>query len=196
LWGIRSKEFGAAGYNQLLFDDTDLQGRIQLKSTHAATELNLGHLIHCADNYRGSFRGSGAELRTDAYGAVRAGAGLLISSYKISHNTAGRDPVGDNVAGIAMLKQAITIAEQFSKAAETHRTVALSSHLGIKKDAVAPLKAMFTAVAGMVSDASIETAHADARGKNTEPGGRQAAPHERRRHRNRRAGRPRRYRWK
>jgi type VI secretion system secreted protein VgrG len=74
-WGIRSKEFGGSGYNQLLFDDTDGQGRVQLRSTHAASELNLGHLIHAADNYRGSFRGLGAELRTDAYGAVRAGAG-------------------------------------------------------------------------------------------------------------------------
>ncbi|MGZ8317341.1 MAG: type VI secretion system Vgr family protein, partial [Telluria sp.] len=28
-WGVRSKEFGGSGYNQLLFDDTDAQGRIQ-----------------------------------------------------------------------------------------------------------------------------------------------------------------------
>ncbi|MEG1116653.1 MAG: type VI secretion system Vgr family protein, partial [Janthinobacterium sp.] len=26
---------GMAGYNQLLFDDTDSQGRVQLKSSHA-----------------------------------------------------------------------------------------------------------------------------------------------------------------
>ena len=52
-WGVRSKEFGASGYNQLLFDDTDAQGRIHLKSSHAASELSLGHLIHAADNYRG-----------------------------------------------------------------------------------------------------------------------------------------------
>ena len=58
-WGVRTKEFGGAGYNQLLFDDTDSQGRVQLRTTHAATELNLGHLIHGADNYRGSLRGQG-----------------------------------------------------------------------------------------------------------------------------------------
>ena len=73
-WGVRSKEFGGSGYNQLMFDDTDAQGRIQLKSSFAATELNLGHLVHGAANYRASLRGNGAELRTDAYGAVRAGA--------------------------------------------------------------------------------------------------------------------------
>jgi type VI secretion system secreted protein VgrG len=71
-WGVRSKEFGGAGYNQLLFDDTDSARPRAAASTHAGTELNLGHLIHSADNYRGSFRGQGAELRTDAYGAVRA----------------------------------------------------------------------------------------------------------------------------
>jgi hypothetical protein len=48
--------------NQLLFDDTDNQGRIQLKSSHAASELNLGHLIHAADNYRGARRRGLADL--------------------------------------------------------------------------------------------------------------------------------------
>jgi type VI secretion system secreted protein VgrG len=63
-WGIRSKEFGGSGYNQLVFDDTDSQGRIQLKSTHAVSELNLGHLIHTVDNYRGSLHGLGAWQRS------------------------------------------------------------------------------------------------------------------------------------
>ena len=75
-WGVRSKEFGGHGYNQLLFDDTDAQGRVQLKSSHAASELNLGHLIHAADNFRGSFRGLGAELRTDALRRGSGGRGL------------------------------------------------------------------------------------------------------------------------
>ena len=174
LWGVRSKEFGATGYNQLLFDDTDAQGRIQLKSSYAASELNLGHLIHGADNYRGSFRGDGAELRTDAYGAVRAGAGLLFSSYKIAHSGVSRDPAGDNAPGIAMLKQASTTAEHFSKAAATHKTVALSSHLGAAKagasiinDTAAPLKALLTAMSGMVGSDSVATAQADALEKQT-----------------------------
>ncbi|WP_061301689.1 type VI secretion system Vgr family protein, partial [Janthinobacterium agaricidamnosum] len=141
-WGIRSKEFGGSGYNQLLFDDTDQQGRIQLKSSQAASELNLGHLIHSADNYRGSLRGSGAELRTDAYGAVRAGAGLLVSSYAVTHGAARRDPAGDNAPGIALLKQAVVLAETFGKAAKTHQTVACSEN-------VAPLKALLASVSGM-----------------------------------------------
>ena len=176
-WGVRSKEFGASGYNQLMFDDTDAQGRIQLKSSHAATELNLGHLVHSADNFRGSLRGSGAELRTDAYGAVRAGAGLLISSYKINHGAAARDPVGDNAPGLAMMKQAVKLGEAFSKAASTHKTVALATHLGALKaneseldEKAAPLKAMMTSLSGMVGSEDLGAAKADAQKKNGAPG--------------------------
>ncbi|PIL42593.1 type VI secretion system tip protein VgrG [Massilia eurypsychrophila] len=176
-WGVRSKEFGGRGYNQLLFDDTDGQGRIQLKTTHAATELNLGHLIHTADNYRGSIRGSGAELRTDAYGALRAGAGLLISSYKISHSSAVREAAGENASGNALLKQAIKLAESFSAAAKTHETVGLAGHLGATKagtsaidDEAAPLKALWTASAGMLSKNSIDEARSDAGSKNVDAG--------------------------
>jgi len=175
-WGIRSKEFGGAGYNQLLFDDTDNQGRIQLKSSHAASELNLGHLIHSADNYRGSLRGTGAELRTDGYGAVRAGAGLLVSSYKITHAADAREPSGDNVAGMALLKQAVKLGETFSGAAKTHETVAYASHLGAAKadtskldDKAAPLKAMLTAASGMLSQESIDAAQAEAQDKPIAP---------------------------
>tara|TARA_Y100001968_G_scaffold301539_1_gene313887 strand:+ start:3855 stop:4256 length:402 start_codon:yes stop_codon:yes gene_type:complete len=46
----------------------------------------LGHLIHQADNFRGSFRGTGFELRTDAYGAVRGERGVLLSTYGIQPN--------------------------------------------------------------------------------------------------------------
>ncbi|WP_020651645.1 type VI secretion system Vgr family protein [Massilia niastensis] len=155
-WGIRSKEFGGSGYNQLVFDDTDGQGRIQLRSTHAATELNLGHLIHAADNYRGSFRGLGAELRTDAYGAVRAGAGLLVSSYGIRHNAAAREPAGENAPGIAVLEQGVKMAQTFHSAAVTHQTVGLAAHAGAAKanasvldDGAPPLKAMLAAAKSM-----------------------------------------------
>lgn len=176
-WGIRSKEFGGAGYNQLLFDDTDAQGRVQLRTTCASSELNLGHLIHAADNYRGSFRGLGAELRTDAHGAVRAGRGLLVSSYQIRHSAAARDAAGDNAAGMAMLTQAATLAESFSAAATTHRTVALAAHLGAAganasalDDKAAPLKALLTSVSGMVGSGTLEAGLADAAAKNTRAG--------------------------
>lgn len=167
-WGVRSKEFGGAKYNQIVFDDTDAQGRVHLVSSRTASELNLGHLIHTADNYRGSFRGQGAELRTDAYGVIRAGAGLQITSYKIKHQAGNRDPVGDNAAGIAMVKQALTLGDSLSTAAATHQTVALAANDGTRgkgasaRDATAPpLQALFTAVSGMVSDDGNALANAD-----------------------------------
>lgn len=156
-WGIRSKEFGGSGYSQLLFDDTDGQGRVQLKCSHAATELNLGHLIHSADNYRGSFRGLGAELRTDAYGAVRAGGGLLVSSYGINHGAAVRDPVGENEAGIGLVKRAVEMAGVFHRAAVNHQTVGLAVHAGPVKAGssvldrnMAPMNAMSAALSDNV----------------------------------------------
>ena len=177
--GIRSKEFNGLGYNQLVLDDTDSQGRIQLKSTQHSSELNLGHLIHTADNYRGSFRGQGAELRTDAYGALRAGAGYLITSYSVNINARQRDYAADNIAGMAHLKHASQLAESFNQAALTHQTVQYSSHIGsheANKSAIAtsikpqaPLKALLTAVSGMVSQQSLEQADNDAQNKNTQP---------------------------
>jgi uncharacterized protein (DUF2345 family) len=154
-----------------------------LKSTYAATELNLGHLIHAADNYRGSFRGLGAELRTDAYGAVRAGAGLLITSYRINHSATARDAAGEAAAAIAMLSQASRLAESFSSAAQTHQTVALAGHIGAHKASAsvldnksAPLKALLTSVSGMVGKDSLDAARSDAAAKST-AGGDGKLPH-------------------
>ncbi|MFN3297638.1 type VI secretion system Vgr family protein [Caldimonas sp.] len=86
LSGYKSQELphsqdGAGGYNQLVFDDTPGQARIELSSTQAHSQLQLGHLLHQRDNQRLHPRGHGAELRTQAWGAVRAGCGLLLSAY-------------------------------------------------------------------------------------------------------------------
>jgi type VI secretion system secreted protein VgrG len=170
--GMRSKEFGGSGYNQLLFDDTDQQGRTGLKSTQATTELTLGHMLHTADN----FRGLGAELRTDAFGAIRAGAGLLLSTFSGTHGAQEREPAGDNAPAIAHMKQAMLLAQSFSSAAVTHQAVALAGQIGsAKADAsaidpkAAPIKALNTALAGMLSRDSIDAAKAEAPGKPVSP---------------------------
>jgi len=80
LSGIRSKEVDGSGYNQLRFDDTTGQISTQLQSSHSASQLNLGKLSHPKDKAESENRGEGFELRTDAWGAVRAGKGLLISA--------------------------------------------------------------------------------------------------------------------
>jgi type VI secretion system secreted protein VgrG len=162
--GMRSKEFGGNGYNQLLFDDTDQQGRTGLKSTQAATELTLGHMLHNADNFRGSFRGLGAELRTDAYGAVRAGAGLLLSTFGGTHGAQEREPAGDNAPALAHMKQAMLLAQTFSGSAVTHRSVALASQIGSSKvdtstidPKAAPVKALYTTTKHVVSPWHLQT---------------------------------------
>ena len=171
LTGFKSKEFGGAGYNQLVLDDSDGQQRIQLKSTQHTSELNLGHLLHQADNYRGSFRGTGIELRTDAWGALRAGRGLIMSTWP--HATPGA-PAGDMAPGMALLRQAAQLAQTLSQAAQTHQTVQLASAIGSKAagqstidDQAAPLQALLKVASGMVDAKDESAAIADADDKNT-----------------------------
>jgi len=82
LSGIRSEEVDGKGFNQLRFDDTTGQISAQLKSSHAASQLNLGNLSHPKDKAESDGRGEGFELRTNQWGAVRAGSGLLVSTHK------------------------------------------------------------------------------------------------------------------
>jgi type VI secretion system secreted protein VgrG len=176
LSGYKSAEFGAeqgSRYNQLVFDDTNNQLRLQLATTQHATQLNLGHLIHQADNHRGSLRGLGFELRSDAYGAVRAGQGVLISSY----GTQPSEPAGDNTAGMALQSQLTQLSQTLSKAAQTHQTTQLASSLGSFKaatsavnDQLAPAKAVHAVMKGMVDGASLDQAQGDAAAKNTSTG--------------------------
>ena len=107
---------------------------------------------------------------------MRGGAGLLVSSYKVTHGATNRDPAGDNAAGIALMKQAVKLGETFSEAAKTHQTVALATSIGSVKagastlsDKEAPLAALMTAVSGMVGGDSLDAARADAGSRKTSP---------------------------
>jgi Rhs element Vgr protein len=187
-WGIRSQEFAGAayanqttgsgaGYNQLVFDDSDTQGRIQLKTTQAGTALNLGHLIHTADNHRGNYRGQGIELRTDAWGALRAGAGWHLSSYGITHNVNQRSPAAHSPASYGLLNSANTLSQTLSQLAANHLSVPLAAQLGSSKanqshlrDQYAPIKALAKVTQGMVTHTSVDQAYSDAAQHNTQTG--------------------------
>ncbi|MDC4771852.1 type VI secretion system tip protein VgrG [Acinetobacter baumannii] len=80
LSGIRSKEVGGSGYNQLRFDDTTGQISAQLHSSHGSSQLNLGNLSHPKDKAESEGRGQGFELRTDEWGSIRAAKGILLTS--------------------------------------------------------------------------------------------------------------------
>ncbi|WP_265944452.1 type VI secretion system Vgr family protein [Dechloromonas sp. A34] len=170
LTGLKSKEFGGSGYNQLVMDDTDQQQRVQLKSSQHASELNLGHLVHQADNYRGSFRGTGTELRTDAWGALRAGRGIVMSTWCVGPGEAA----GDMAPAMALLKQAASLARTLSDAAGTHRTVKLAAAIGstgpdqsVIDDGAAPLNALHKVSSGMVDAKDQDAVLSDAQAKNT-----------------------------
>src|SRR5690606_8616511 len=77
---LASSQDGGGGYQVLRFDDTPNEGRVQAATTQHESVLTLGHLKGGADNVRGAERGFGVELSTRAGGALRAGAGLLLTT--------------------------------------------------------------------------------------------------------------------
>ncbi|MCW7538914.1 type VI secretion system tip protein VgrG [Aquabacterium sp. A7-Y] len=176
LSGVKTREFGGEGHNCLVFDDSDAQLRVQAGNTQHASWLSLGHLLHQADNHRGSFRGAGFELRTDAYGGIRGGRGLLLTTCATRTAT----PAGDNAAGMALAKQAQQLARAYSDAARMHETVQQACHLGaaqpgasLANHRAAPLKALHTVLGGTVAGQGYDEAVADAAARNHRTGSEQ-----------------------
>ncbi|SEM39197.1 type VI secretion system secreted protein VgrG [Pseudomonas sp. ok272] len=63
--------------NKLRMEDQRGQEHVKLSTDHSGkSQLNLGHLVDAQKKKRGE----GFELRTDAWGAIRAGKGLFISA--------------------------------------------------------------------------------------------------------------------
>ncbi|WP_273804557.1 type VI secretion system Vgr family protein [Providencia rettgeri] len=99
--------------NKLRMEDRRGEEHIKVSTEYGGkTQLNLGHLV----DSEGKKRGDGFELRTDSWGAIRAGKGLFISTDK--QEKAGGDVLAMEEA-IAQLEQALAIARSLSKSAET-----------------------------------------------------------------------------
>lgn len=169
LTGIKTRELGGSGHNQLQLDDHDGELRSQLASTQATSQLNLGHLIHTADNYRGSVRGSGFELRSDQSTALRGGAGVLISTWHDASPAPAREPMGEITGPLALLNQAQGLSKAFDDASRFHQTIGLSSQRGsVSSNAsaltaqAAPLAAIVKVASGMVDADHDAQALADA----------------------------------
>jgi type VI secretion system secreted protein VgrG len=112
---------GSAGYNQWVLDDTISQLRMRLASSSATSQLSTGYLIgqSPASSQRGRYRGSGFELRTDAWGVVRAPQGLLLSST--ARSQAGSSVAGtqmDTLEARAQLKGAQSLTDALTEAAQ------------------------------------------------------------------------------
>ncbi|WP_426170451.1 type VI secretion system Vgr family protein [Pseudoduganella sp. R-34] len=88
LTGMRSRELAPGGGNQaggrsnhLILDDTNQNIQAQLKSDHQHSQLSLGKITRIEDNAgRKDTRGEGFELATGAWGVIRAGLGMLVST--------------------------------------------------------------------------------------------------------------------
>ncbi|MBF3712172.1 type VI secretion system tip protein VgrG [Burkholderia pseudomallei] len=152
LSGYRSKEYDGQGYNQLVMDDATGQNRLQLFSSQGSSMLHLGYLIAQDGNVRGNYLGSGFDLRTDAYGAIRANRGLFLTT----HASSGAAQQLNVREARAQLDGAHGLIESLSEASTTHQ--AESMKLG--QDA---LKAF--------SDASTEDVEAQPSGGRTGGGG-------------------------
>ena len=121
LSGLKSKEYGGSGFNQLVFDDSTGQNRIHLASTSADSHLHLGYLIDQTKNARGAYLGSGFDLKSDGYGAVRAGRGLFVST----HPASTKQPF-DARSAAAQLVNAESVIEAMSDASVAHQAESLT----------------------------------------------------------------------
>jgi type VI secretion system secreted protein VgrG len=112
LSGYRSKEYHGNGYNQFVMDDSTSQNRVHLYSSSYQSHLHLGYLVEQTNNSRGEFLGNGFDLKSNAYGAIRAGQGLFISS----HSTAVSQPLNVSVAAeqLASAEKVVELASQSS----------------------------------------------------------------------------------
>jgi type VI secretion system secreted protein VgrG len=122
--GHKSQELGASasglgGANQLVFDDSASGNRIELSTTTQATRLQLGALLHQQDNQRLAPRGHGLELATGAHGALRAGAGLLVSAHAQAASTSGGQQL-EAEAPRQVLQSAQILVHTLAESAQAH----------------------------------------------------------------------------
>ncbi|WP_176115003.1 type VI secretion system Vgr family protein [Burkholderia cepacia] len=152
LSGYRSKEYSGSGYNQLVMDDATGQNRVQLMSSSANSLLHLGYIIDQNGNSRGSYLGSGFDLRSDAYGSVRASQGLYVTTHPKAANS---QPL-DVKEAQQQLVTGESLVEAMSCVSEQHQAESL-------KDAQDTMRAF--------TDATQESASGSASGGRTAGGG-------------------------
>ncbi|WGS49125.1 type VI secretion system tip protein VgrG [Paraburkholderia sp. D15] len=116
LSGFRSKEFSGDGFNQMLMDDATGQNRVHLYSSSTNAQLHLGYLINHTGNTRGNFLGSGFDLSSEAYGALRAGRGLYVSTHPVVSEPLDAQAAGNQLAGATGVLDAASQASEASQA--------------------------------------------------------------------------------
>lgn len=129
--GIHTQNFDGGGWNQWQLDDTPGQLRMRLATSSAATQLNLGHLVVQPPGgaQRGAYRGSGFEMRTDAWAVVRGGEGIMLT-------TRARSGQGAGVASTQMdAAEAVASIKSVQKLGDTLQEAAMAQHALTSKPA-------------------------------------------------------------
>ncbi|MBQ0326235.1 type VI secretion system tip protein VgrG [Providencia rettgeri] len=101
--------------NKLRMEDKREKTHIKLATEYGKTQLNQGHLVDA----QGKMRGSGAELRTDEWGAIRAGKGLFISAdeqSKAQGEVLDMDAALKEIAHLLQQREQLNIAVKQAKA--------------------------------------------------------------------------------
>ncbi len=97
--------------NKLRMEDTRGQEHIKLSTEYGGkSQVNLGHLVDAEKQKRGE----GFELRTDDWGAIRAGKGLFISA---DGQPKAQGPVLEMSAALAQLNSALTLVNALARSA-------------------------------------------------------------------------------
>jgi type VI secretion system secreted protein VgrG len=140
--GIHTQTFDGAGWNQWQLDDTQGQLRMRLATSTAATQLNLGHLVRQSPGsaQRGHYRGSGFELRTDAWAVLRGAEGVLLTTRARSAQGAGVSSTQmDAAEAVASLQAAQSLGAPLLDAASGQHALTSKAAVQAHKDFLAQI---------------------------------------------------------
>ncbi|VFR26066.1 probable vgr related protein [plant metagenome] len=127
LSGWHSKSLGDGGYNQWLLDDASEQLRVRMASSAGASQLGLGFLVaqRPEDTQRGAWRGTGFELRSDAWTVLRAGQGMLVST---TARALGESTAADTKEALVLLRGAQESAVRLHDSASQRQARGLAAN--------------------------------------------------------------------
>ncbi|HZW14399.1 MAG TPA: type VI secretion system Vgr family protein [Noviherbaspirillum sp.] len=130
LSGIRTKEYAAGGFNTWMIDDTPGQLRQTVAASYSASQLNVGYLLRQNGDVRGTYRGTGFELATDAWSTLRAKRGMFIST---SPRSGAISTQLDTQEAQGKFTAAVNMARALSDAAAQHQALPLSAPDGVQQ---------------------------------------------------------------
>jgi len=116
--------------NKIRLDDTRGREHVKISTEYGGkSQLNLGHLVDSERNQRGE----GVELRTDSYGAIRAGKGLFITADaqpKAQGQQLEMEPVQSRLSAALVEMQSLAASAQHAQAlaADVRRQQMLLQH--------------------------------------------------------------------